>query len=323
MYERFFELNERPFDLTPNPRYLCLTPSHREALSSLDYGMAAGNGITALVGEAGTGKTTLIKAALESSDKSNAHAVYLNNPMLTRSEFLEFLAREFQLGDDAAASKTVLLSRLEQQLIHAHQQGIKTTLIVDEAQSLPHELLEEIRLLANIETPTLKLLPIILAGQPELADRLNQQSLRQLKQRVGLRCSLKPLTLAETGQYITARIAVAGGKASSLFTREAVCVIYERSRGIPRTISVICHNSLISAFALNRRPVTADIVREVCHDFDLETIDLESSEAPGKVFRSVPVQPSDRLPVADGTGDRGATAAVAAPWRRFLFRAQS
>src|SRR5687768_16940216 len=232
MYEQFFDLKERPFDLTPNPRYLFLTASHREALSSLDYGLAAGTGVTVLVGDAGTGKTTLIKAALESTDAGKTHAVYLNNPTLTRSEFIEFLAREFQLGEDAAASKTVLLAKLEKALYQSHARGIKTALIVDEAQSLPHELLEEIRLLANIETPTVKLLPIILAGQPELADRLNHQSLRQLKQRVGLRCSLKPLTVGETGQYITARVAVAGGRASTLFTREAVYVIHDRARGI-------------------------------------------------------------------------------------------
>jgi type II secretory pathway predicted ATPase ExeA len=142
-------------------------------------------------------------------------------------------------------------------------------LIIDEAQSLPYELLEEIRLLANIETTRDKLLPIVLAGQPELAERLNQASLRQLKQRVGLRCLLRQLELAETGAYITARVSVAGGVASTLFTREAVIVIHERSQGIPRLISVLCHNSLINAFALTQKPVTADIVREVCEDFDL------------------------------------------------------
>jgi type II secretory pathway predicted ATPase ExeA len=325
MYEQFFELNERPFDLTPNPKYLFLTASHREALSSLDYGMAAGTGVTVLVGDAGTGKTTLIKAALESSDRGKTHAVYLNNPTLTRSEFLQFLAREFQLGEDSAASKTVLLERLETSLHESHANGIKTTLIVDEAQSLPHELLEEIRLLANIETPTVKLLPIILAGQPELADRLNHQSLRQLKQRVGLRCLLRPLNVSETGQYITARVAVAGGKASTLFTREAVYVIHERSRGIPRTISVICHNSLISAFALNRRLATADIVREVCHDFDFSATDDITESSTAQAFRPTPVQPADRLPVPpNGDGAREPARPVSvAPWRRFLSRVQS
>jgi type II secretory pathway predicted ATPase ExeA len=295
MYEQFCELTERPFDLTPNPKYLFLTPSHREALSNLEYGLSAGIGVTVLVGDAGTGKTTLIRAALDSSTRARTTAVYLNNPTLTRAEFMEFLAREFDLGVEFAASKTRLLERLEAVLRRSHAEGAVTALIVDEAQSLPHELLEEIRLLANIETPTTKLLPIVLAGQPELADRLNHPSLRQLKQRVGLRCALKPLTVNETGQYITARVAVAGGKAASLFTREAVMLIHARSKGIPRTISVICHNSLIGAFALNRRPVTADIVREVCRDFDFDLPDEMLPAVSPEGFRVVPIDPSLRV----------------------------
>jgi general secretion pathway protein A len=269
MYEQFFGLTERPFDLTPNPKYLFLTPSHREALSNLDYGISARTGVTVLIGEAGTGKTTLIRATLNSREAEKTLAIYLNNPTLTRQEFLEFLAHEFELPPGTAASKTTLLQHLEHALVKLRAADVTPALIIDEAQSLPHELLEEIRLLANIETTTEKLLPIVLAGQPELAERLNHPSLRQLKQRVGLRCQLTPLSLRETGAYITARVSVAGGAASTLFTREAVSLIHERSEGIPRVVSVICHNSLISAFALSRRPVTAEIVREVCQDFDL------------------------------------------------------
>jgi len=214
MYEAFFGLNERPFDLTSNPKYLFLTPSHREALSSLEYGISARTGVTVLIGEAGTGKTTLIRATLDARKAANTRAIYLNNPTLTRGEFLEFLAREFRLPWAAGASKTALLQDLERTLLELHAQGITPALIIDEAQSLPYELLEEIRLLANVETPTEKLLPIVLAGQPELAERLNHESLRQLKQRVGLRCHLRQLELGETGAYITARVGVAGGTAS-------------------------------------------------------------------------------------------------------------
>lgn len=269
MYETFFGLVSRPFDLTPDPRYLFLTPSHREALSSLEYGIGARTGVTVLVGEAGTGKTTLIRAMLESRDQAKTKAIYLNNPTLTRPEFLDFLAAEFELPRETAESKTRLLRELEGVLTGMLRSETTPALIIDEAQSLPYELLEEIRLLANIETPTEKLLPIILAGQPELAERLNHPSLRQLKQRVGLRCELRPLDLAETGAYITARVKVAGGTAGSLFTREAVIAIHERSQGIPRVISVICHNSLIGAFARGRKPVTTECVLEVCRDFDL------------------------------------------------------
>jgi type II secretory pathway predicted ATPase ExeA len=274
MYESFFGLAERPFDLTANPKYLFLTPSHREALSNLGYGMSARTGVTVLVGEAGTGKTTLIRATLDARDATKTRAIYLNNPTLTRSEFLEFLAEEFDLSLGAAESKTRLLGELQQTLLDLLEADITPALIIDEAQSLPHELLEEIRLLANIETIQHKLLPIVLAGQPELADRLNHPTLRQLKQRVGLRCELRPLDLSETGAYITARVAVAGGVAAQLFTREAVITVHERSQGIPRVISVLCHNALISAFALGRKPVATDIVLEVCRDFDLTKTSL-------------------------------------------------
>jgi general secretion pathway protein A len=317
MYEQFFDLNERPFDLTPNPKYLFLTPSHREALSSLEYGIAAAIGVTVLIGDAGTGKTTVIRATLDSSTRGRTKAVYLNNPTLTRTEFLEFLAREFNLAPDLAGSKTRLLEALEALLRKGYAQGESTALIVDEAQSLPHELLEEIRLLANIETPTTKLLPIVLAGQPELADRLNHPSLRQLKQRVGLRCLLKPLSVSETGQYITARVTVAGGKASTLFTREAVLLIHERSKGIPRTISVICHNALIGGFAMNRRPVTADIVREVCRDFDFDLPDEQLPVVSAEGFRVVPIDPSLRV---DGPPPETEKPVAKGVWRRFLSR---
>jgi general secretion pathway protein A len=269
MYEAFFGLESRPFDLTPDPRYLFLTPSHREALSNLEYGISARTGVTVLVGEAGTGKTTLIRATLDARDQAKTKTIYMNNPTLTRSEFLEFMGAEFQLPSHAADSKTRLLRELEEALLQMLNADITPALIIDEAHSLPHELLEEIRLLANIDTPKVKLLPIILAGQPELAARLNHQSLRQLKQRVELRCDLRPLDLGETGAYITARVKVAGGQAPSLFTREAVMMIHERSNGIPRVISVICHNSLINSFAQGRKPVTTECVLEVCRDFDL------------------------------------------------------
>ena len=269
MYEAFFGLASRPFDLTPDPRYLFLTSSHREALSNLEYGITARTGVTVLVGEAGTGKTTLIRATLESRDRAKTKSIYLNNPTLTRSEFLEFLADQFELPREAAESKTRLLRELEVVLQKLLNEGITPVLIIDEAQSLPYELLEEIRLLANIETAKDKLLPIILAGQPELATRLNHPSLRQLKQRVGLRCELRPLDLPETGAYITARVRVAGGNAAELFTREAVIAVHERSHGIPRVISVICNNALIGGFARGTKPVTTDCVLEVCRDFDL------------------------------------------------------
>jgi len=280
MYERFYGLRERPFDLTPNPRFLFMTAQHREALTTLEYGLSRRTGIALLVGDAGTGKTTIVHAALQSQSVQRSHVVYLNNPALTRNEFIEFLAAGFDLSASAASSKTRLLAELTETLATRHAAGTMASLIIDEAQCLPDGLLEEIRLLANIESASEKLLSIILAGQPEIAVRLNAASLRQLKQRIGLRCTLAPLTQAETASYIAARLKVAGADAAAVFTADAIQTIHERSAGIPRTISVICDNSLVSGFALDRRPVDRAVVVEVCRDFDFaEPLIEESADA--------------------------------------------
>ena len=268
MYESFFGLNERPFDLTPNPRYLVLTDAHREALSNLEYAIASRKGVTLLLGEAGTGKTTVIRTAIERQPE-RVHCVHLQNPALHRAEFVQMLATRFALTSRAAESKTSLLLELEALLSARSEAGESTVLVVDEAQSLPLELLEEIRLLANIETHDEKLLPVILAGQPELADRLNERSLRQLKQRVALRCQLNALTLQESCAYVAGRIRAAGGVGAQAFTREAVTLMHERARGIPRTLNVIADNSMLTAFATGRRPVNTKVVLEVCADLDL------------------------------------------------------
>jgi general secretion pathway protein A len=268
MYEQFYGLRARPFDLTPDPRYLVLTKVHREALSNLEYAISSHKGVALLIGEAGTGKTTVIRAAIE-KQPLRTHCVHLHNPALTRSEFVQMLAAQFALSERARTSKTDLLLELERLLRTRRDAGETTVLIVDEAQSLPLELLEEVRLLTNIETNDEKLLSLVIAGQPELSGRLNQQSLRQLKQRVGLRCELRPLTVRESAAYIASRIAIAGGVPSQLFTREAVELIHEYSRGIPRTINVIADNTLLNGFATEQRTVTRQLVYEVRGDFDL------------------------------------------------------
>jgi general secretion pathway protein A len=267
MYEQFFGLRERPFDLTPNPRYLVLTAMHREALSNLRYAIASRKGVTLLVGEAGAGKTTVIRAALDHQPQ-RVHCVHLHNPALTRDEFVELLSARFELSERARNSKAALLIELEELLRRRQAAGETTVLIVDEAQSLPLELIEEIRLLANIETETDKLLSVIIAGQPEIAHRLNHESLRQLKQRIVLRCELKPLTLQETAAYITGRIRAAGGSGAHVFTREAVVMIHEQAKGVPRTINVLADNALLAGFATEQRPIGTRIVTEVCRDFD-------------------------------------------------------
>jgi len=283
MYEQYYGLQERPFDLTTNPRFLFLTAKHREALSNLQYGISGRKGITVLIGEAGTGKTTLLRAALVSRRGQNVRYAFISNPTLTRDEFFESLANGFGLGAEAAASKTRFLIELQRTATERHASGGITTLIVDEAQSLSLELLEEVRLLANIETASEKLLPVILVGQPELADRLNQPSHRQLKQRIALRCSLPALDRQETAAYVVARLQKAGAT-RELFTREAVKLIHARARGIPRIISVICDNALVSGFAAEKPIVDAEIIREVCNDFDLQPEEEDSGARARDVF---------------------------------------
>jgi type II secretory pathway predicted ATPase ExeA len=251
-----------------------LTPSHREALANLDYGISSRAGLIVVTGEAGTGKTTLLRRVMSkgvngASRARNVRTVYLANPTLDRREFVEYLARGFGLPPEALASKARLLTELEQVLVAFRRADTSVALIIDEAQSLPYELMEEVRLLANIESDTDKLLPVVLVGQPELADRLNERSLRQLKQRVALRCRIHPLDLHQTAAYIAHRLTLAGGDPASVFSRESVIAIYERSRGIPRLINVICDNALLSGFALDRRLIGSDLIAEVGDDFDL------------------------------------------------------
>jgi len=268
MYEDFYGLRERPFDLTPNPKYVVLTDSHREVLLNLEYGIASRKGMTLLIGEAGSGKTTMIRAAMD-RQPVRVHCVHLHNPTLSRAEFNEMLAGRFGLSENAGQSKAMMLMELERLLLERRDNDERTVLIVDEAQSLPLDLLEEIRLLANIETNDEKLLSVIIAGQPELAVRLNDRSLRQFKQRVALRCELKALTPQETATYVVGRIRAAGGVAAEVFTRQAVSMMYERSQGLPRLISVIADNALLGGYAAGQRPVGADLVAEICRDFDL------------------------------------------------------
>jgi len=255
-----------------------LTDGHREALSNLEYAIAGRKGITVLIGEAGSGKTTLIRTAI-ARQPERVHCVHVQNPALTREEFVETLAERFTLSQLARTSKAALLSELELLLRRRAQAGETTVLIVDEAQSLPIDLLEELRLLVNVETNDRKLLSMILAGQPELALRLNEEGLRQLKQRVELRCELRPLTVLETMAYVAGRIRVSGGQGARVFTREAVMLIHESARGIPRTVNVLADNALLSGFALQHRPVTRQLVAEVCRDFDLRVGAVEPPAA--------------------------------------------
>jgi len=284
MYERYYGLQERPFDLSPNPRFLWFTPQHREALVHLEYGLAGNTGVTVLLGEAGTGKTTLIRKALLGSNSAST-IVHLSNPTLTRSEFFDYLAAGFGFSEDAGKSKIQFLRELESSL--RADDDRRLALVVDEAQSVPYELLEEIRLLTNAEANG-RSLAVALVGQPELAHRLEETRLRQLKQRVVLRCELTALSLKDTAGYISGRIKTAGGEAVKIFTRDAVVAIHQHSAGIPRVISVICDNALVNGFAADQKPVGVSMVTEVCRTLSLSHIHLPIAQRPPSMPEPAP-----------------------------------
>ena len=300
MYEAYYGFSELPFELTANPRFLVLPPRQREALSALQYGLLASRPVTLLIGEAGTGKTTLLTAALASDRCRAVRCVYVNNPLLDAAEFVRTLARRFDLGDEAASSKTLMLERLEARLRNARERGEVMALVIDEAQSLGLELLEEVRLLSNIETEQAKLLPLVLAGQPELAARLEASDLRQLRQRVTVRCELHAFELNETVAYIAGRVKAAGGNAVRLFSQEAIIDIHQRSAGIARTINVICDNALISGMALGQQKVTRTIVGSVCRDLGLGWPGGKLSSPPPQPAGAVEVVPSSPVRRAAG-----------------------
>ena len=320
MYEQYYGVRERPFDLSSDTRFLFLSAQHHEALTHLRYGLSGRPGITVLVGEAGMGKSTLVRAALESTPAGPSKVALLSNPTLTRGEFYEYLAGEFEFAPEAAQSKTKFLASLALAIDDCRDKGGSLGLIVDEAQSLPHELLEELRLLTNTEGVSGRSLTLLLVGQPELSARMEDPSLRQLKQRVALRAELRPFTLKETAGYISSRITVAGGRADAVFTRDAVIGIHEAARGLPRTISVICDNALVTGFADNVKPVGRDIVATVCADFHLARL-APAAPLPAPVSDVVPAAPAaeeetDKAPVA---GETASMFTDYAPSKRFSF----
>jgi general secretion pathway protein A len=266
MYLQFYGLRDIPFSLTPDPRFLYFTASHREVMANLHYGIQHGKGLIVTTGEVGTGKTTMLRAMLTRLDRS-VICSYIFNPGLTVAELYHHLAADFGLGE--YTSKSDMLLKLGKLLMMRHSRGLRTVLIVDEAQGLSRDLLEEIRLLLNFETYTEKQLQIILVGQPELRNILNSPDLRQLKQRISLRCEIKPLKAEEVSGYIRARLKVAGASRLDLFTADALALIYRSSEGIPRLINNICDNALLTGFALNAKPINAGIISEVAESLDL------------------------------------------------------
>ena len=259
MYEKFFSFREKPFKLVPNPAYLFLSKSHEEALAHLNYALAEGDGFVEITGEVGTGKTTLCRAFLESLDPDTI-AAYIFNPRLGPRQLIRAINDELGIKGNADNIKD-LIDKLNAFLIRKKAQRKKVILLIDEAQNLSRNVLEQLRLLSNLETNREKLLQIILVGQPELSEILNTHELRQLSQRITLRYHLSPLNLNEMVAYIRYRINIATQNAGIKFNRSAFRQIYKYSRGIPRVINIACDRSLLTAFGLSRHKITGSIVR--------------------------------------------------------------
>ena len=269
MYKQFFGLTRNPFEISPDPFFYHPTPRHNEALANLHYGVGRRKGFIVITGEVGTGKTLLVRCLLSELRKNNVAFGYVFNPLLPVVEFFQYIMADLGLPY-AGRTKTEMLLDLNRFLIQRHARGLITALVVDEAQALRNELLEEIRLLTNLETSQQKLLQIVLMGQPELEIVLDSPELRQLKQRVSLRCQLQPLDAAQTHAYILSRLERAGAAPEpAIFSEEALDKIHEYSQGIPRIINNLCENSMVSAFASEQRPVTGEMITQVATDFRL------------------------------------------------------
>jgi type II secretory pathway predicted ATPase ExeA len=286
MYKKFFGLKENPFNVNPDPRYLFLTPHTQEALACLTYGIETRKGFILLTGEVGTGKTTLINKTLEWLHKERVFTAFVFNPRLSVSQFFDFMMADFGIPCESHQKGQMLL-KLNQWLLDRYRAGERAVLVVDEAQNLSPQMLEEIRLLTNLETSTEKLLQIVLAGQPELEHKLNQPELRQLRQRITLRAKTRPLTLEETQGYIEERLRIAGADNPDIFSPEAVAMVHRYARGIPRVTNLLCEHALVSSFADQKNPVPGEIVEEVARDFDLHIVDPLAPPPPPADARSL------------------------------------
>lgn len=260
MYLDFYGLKEKPFNLTPDPRFLYLTPAHRDALSQLVYGVQEEKGFIVLTGEVGTGKTTLLQSLIRELDNTTEVALVVHSK-LQFDDLLEYAIEDFGVKTQATSPAQRLFA-LNEFLIDQHQAGRNSVLILDEAQHLEPETLEQVRLLSNFETPTTKLLQILLVGQPELEARLALDQLRQLRQRIGLRCRIHPLSLEESRDYILSRLRIAGAIDFSIFTEEAISRIAAYAGGIPRVVNMVCDHCLLFGFADQKRQIDQGIVEQ-------------------------------------------------------------
>jgi general secretion pathway protein A len=284
MYKEFFGLRANPFNVNPDPRYLFLTRHTEEALACLTYGIQSRKGFVLLTGEVGTGKTTLINKLLEWLRLQQVATAFIFNSRMNVPQFLDYMMADFGIPCDSK-SKSQILQRLYNWLLDRYRAGETAVLIVDEAQNLTDEVLEEIRMLTNLETFTEKLLQIVLVGQPELETKLKMPQLRQLRQRLTLRAKTHPLTLEETKAYVQQRLRIAGSDGRQIFDGDALNSIHKYSNGIPRVVNLLCEHCLVSAFVDQKPTINESIVDAVARDFD-----LSDNVASGAM--TVPAQPA-------------------------------
>lgn len=272
MYKKFFGLKENPFSVTPDPRYLLQTQHTQEALACLTYGIQCRRGFILLTGEVGTGKTTLLNRLLSWLRRQKVATSFVFNSKLDTTQFFDYMVADFGLNFETQ-QKSQMLLRLNKWLLERYLVGGTAVLIVDEAQNLSAEVLEEIRLLTNLETSTDKLLQIVLSGQPELEAKLDRPGLRQLRQRITLRCKTQPLTLEETHRYVNSRLRIAGTNGRAIFTPESIEAVHIYAQGIPRVINLLCEHSLISAFADQKNLVPVETIQEVAHEYKYDIVE--------------------------------------------------
>lgn len=278
MYKTFFHLDSNPFSASPDPRFLYRMPDTREALATIEYGIAERKGFIVLTGEVGTGKTTLLRSALASLDQGRVFSSFIFNPRLDILGFLEFILTDFGIPP-VERSKSAMLIQLNRWLIERFRRDETCVIVVDEAQNLDWEMLEEIRLLTNLETSTDKLLQIVLSGQPELEEKLSAPNTRQLRQRIALWARTHALAADETAAYIAHRLLVAG-TSEPIFPDDAVAAIHRASHGIPRVVNLLCEHCLILAYVEQIRQVPAAMVHAVARDLDLDPQRFTLSTAP-------------------------------------------
>jgi general secretion pathway protein A len=271
MYKSFFGLKDNPFNVNPDPRFLYFTKEIEEAFSGLKYGIQNRKGFITLTGEVGTGKTTLVNRLLDWLHEERVRTAFLFNSRMNSSQLFDFILAEFGISCDSR-SKSQLLMKLNGFLLDRFRAGETTVLIVDEAQNLTYPVLEEIRLLTNLETSTEKLLQIVLSGQPELEEKLKLPQLRQLRQRIMLRCKTSALSKEQTHDYIVERLRIAGHDGPPIFSADAVAMVHKYSVGIPRVINLLCEHSLINAYVEQQRPISAKTVEEVAKEFQLDEV---------------------------------------------------